>query len=213
MHGYAAVTSSLGYRHLLVARAREIAGGPQSLESIATCLSEYEWGPRPSVEWFTQDDDHYLVAYLREDPEGIPEGEWLWLHDELKQLGWGNQLAEVLRGSTGPLQQPEVIVSHGALEALLDDYDSGGAWLREGLNPTSPPAATRVGVREAMSRDWWFERGVGLLGPPPIGRVWYASTITRLLDEHRPGWFDQLIDDGSRGGSVGPKPPGVDATP
>ena len=183
--GYAAVTSSLGYIHFVVVRARDVAGGTPALETIATQLEADNWGPRPDDERFAQDDEWSVVAFTRDDPVGMAAEDWLWLHDEVEQLGWRRRFAEVLRGSSH-VGDPDLASTPAALTALRENYDDVEPWLRSWWE--GEPTFKRIGDKDVISWDHWFERGLELLGPPPVGRVWYASTIRRLLDAHRPGW-------------------------
>lgn len=97
-----------------------------------------------------------------------------WIHPELVQLGLSDAINAVLAGEIGNLPAAPTIIAPERLEALGRALDEEDPRLRSSIAPRP---------------DEEYDGGMGmmeLLGPPPIGREWYAATIHRALENVRP---------------------------
>ena len=185
-NGYAVVVSSVRSILYVAARAKEVDPHASGVQTLADRLA--------ATLRFRERSSATDVKFLRDDPVGIPTGNWLWLNGFVLEVGWQNAFSAVLRGRQDDPGEPPLRISTESLARLLRDYDERGplvsfvAYWIEGK--------PELGPRGMVAGDDWNNRCLVCLGRPPGGHGpgWHASTLALLLHRYRPGWADAWPD-------------------
>jgi hypothetical protein len=109
---------------------------------------------------------------------GVIDG--VWVHEEIRQLGWAEDVEAILLGRAAELGDPHPIVPAEVREGVLRAYAERTDVFAHVFGFQGPDYLMK------MHRDEWKRRQDAVVPPPRDYTRWYPSTLRAVLAESQP---------------------------